>query len=172
MGKKIFKITSKANNELKWYDDTRKNQFIVWGSYFVYSFLDKQDAIESGVKIDGLTFNPLSKYCKQFSETNIESGDLITITEKNNGIKYRVQYAMPLKHVSNNHLNNIYKGTDAKKTIVVREDYLPKDVENHYVNVSNYNLPVIVQDKVYDNRWAYVLPINSWAEIERMLRFD
>ena len=56
MGKKIFKITSKANNELRWYDDSRECQFIVYSPYFVYSFIDKQDAVESGCNLSNLEF--------------------------------------------------------------------------------------------------------------------
>lgn len=170
MGKKIFKMNTKAVKELKWYDDTRENQFIVYSPYFIYAFIDKQDAIESGVNMNGLEFREIRKCINGFSENVIYSGDILKGFKKNN-IEISAKDPSPFKWNCDGHMANVYKGKDARHTVVVREDYLPKDVRYLTVNTAGYNNPVIVQDSVYDGRWAYVLPINTIDEIERNLKF-
>ena len=172
MGKKIFKITSKTNKELKWYDDTRECQFIVYSPYFVYSFLDRQDAIESGCDLSALELRPIGKSIGFFNKDRLESGEMLKGMMKDGNVEYRQCCEMShLKYTDNDKISNIYKGVDVEHTVVVREDYLPKDYKNHYVNVSIWKNPVLVQDKVYDVRWAYVLPINARYAIEEILKF-
>lgn len=171
MGKKIFKMTSKANKELRWYDDTRASQFIVYSPYFVYSFIDKQDAIESGCDLSTLEFRNISDVVNAFSRNEITSGDILKGFMKVNA-EPRQATAMPFKLNTNKHLCNIYKGKDPRHTVVVNEEYLPKDVDKHYTNVCDYKTPVLVQDKIYDCRWAYVLPVNSLSDIEKYFKFD
>jgi hypothetical protein len=172
MSKKFFKMTSKANKELRWYDDTRANQFIVYSPYFVYSFIDKQDAIESGCDLSNLEFRNISDVINAFSRECITSGDILKGFMKANA-EPRQATAMQFKLNANNHLCNIYKGKDARHTVVVREEYLPKDTEKYYyTNVCDYKTPVVIQDKIYDCRWAYVLPVNSLSDIEKYFKFD
>ena len=170
MGKKIFKMTSKANKELRWYDDSRESQFIVYSPYFVYSFIDKQDAIESGCDLSELEFRNISDVIKTFSRDCITSGDILKGFIEANA-EPRQATAMQFKLNANKHLCNIYKGKDPKHTVVVREEYLPKDSDYHYTNVCDYKAPVLVQDKVYDCRWAYVLPVNALSDIETYFKF-
>ena len=172
MGKKIFKITSKANKELLWYDDTRDCQFIVYSPYFVYSFIDKQDAIESGCDLSSLDLRPIGNCIGAFNKDRLESGEMLKGMMEDGKTEYRQCCEMShLKYNDDGKISNIYKGKDIDHTVVVREDYLPKDYTNHYTNVSIWKNPILVQDKVYDIRWAYVLPINARYAIEGLLKF-
>ena len=97
---------------------------------------------------------------------------IANFTCEDGGIKYRQCCEMShLKYVDDGKISNIYKGVDIEHTVVVREDYLPKDYANHYTNVSLWKNPVLVQDSIYDMRWAYVLPINARYAIESLLKF-
>ena len=172
MGKKIFKMTNKANKELKWYDDTRECQFIVYSPYFVYSFLDRQDAIESGCDLSMLELRPIGNCIGAFNKKQLDSGEVLKGMMRDSHEDYRQCYEMShLKYVDNGKISNIYKGVDIEHTVVVREDYLPKDYKYHYTNVSIWKNPVLVQDGIYDMRWAYVLPINARCAIENLLKF-
>lgn len=171
MGKKIFKMTSKANKELRWYDDSRESQFIVHSPYFIYSFIDKQDAIESGVNLSNLEFRNISDCVNAFSRECILSGDILKGAIAS-GADYKQKEASPIKYYSHKYLHNVYIGTDARNTVVVREDYLPKDYIYHDTNVATFKDPIIVQDRVYDCRWAYVLPVNIMSDMERYINFN
>ena len=172
MGKKIFKITSKANKELRWYDDSRESQFIVYSPYFVYSFIDRQDAIESGCDVSNLEFRNISDVVNAFSRNEITSGDILKGAIKN-GANYKQKEASPIKYYSHKYLHNVYIGADARNTVVVREDYLPKDYNIYNdTNVATFKDPIIVQDRVYDCRWAYILPVNSMSDMERYINFN